>query len=405
MPFNQLNIYYIYSVLLNWYVLPVIYIAKRFRALCKWSLRYVKYIIIIRIATFTGLYGGMMANVSTAPENYTAPTECPPSEIHCQYMFTLAKDIWIYGFPVLLIVGTAGNLSAVVMLRPGLRKLTTSLYLLVLAVVDTLLLYTGLLRSWILHLSGVDVRDVSTAGCRVYLFVVYVSTHLEAWILVCVAIERMVAVFFPHRAKQIFTRNFAAGQMAIMGTVLAIVNCHFCWMYELVDGDCTMIDHDHYKRYSGIFNWVDLSLASLLPFLIMLVANTAIGVKLISADRKRKARLHRGTDTKLTSMTAILFSISLVFLLTTAPVAVFINVYHKWYTGTTDSYARMTLASAILDLLLYTNYSINFLLYCVSAPRFRRELVGMFPRKAVESENTVESDDCGELTADVDSRM
>ena len=34
--------YHTYSVLLNWYILTVIYIVKGFRALCKWSLRYIK---------------------------------------------------------------------------------------------------------------------------------------------------------------------------------------------------------------------------------------------------------------------------------------------------------------------------------------------------------------------------
>ena len=321
--------------------------------------------------------------------NYTATTE-RPNAIHVNYMLILAKDIWIIGSPLLLILGTIGNvLSAVVMLRPGLRKLTTTLYLLALAVVDTLVLYTGLLRSWILHLYGIDVRDASTTACRAQLFFLYIFTHLQAWILVCVAVERAAAIFLLHKAKEIFTRKFAAAKMAIIGMILAILNCHFLWMYRLVDGNCT---HDpYYSRYAReIFNWIDLAVASLLPFLIMLVANTGIGVKLICANRARKAGLNDGTDAKLTSMTAILFSISLVFLLTTAPAVFFINLHWKWYTGTTDSYVRMELANTIVSLIFYINFTHNFLLYCVSAPRFRREFLGMFPRSGVDSGTTVE---------------
>ena len=118
-------------------------------------------------------------------------------------------------------------------------------------------------------------------------------------------------------------------------------------------------------------------------------------VKLIRANRARTARLNHGTDAKLTSMTAILFSISLVFLLTTAPVVWFINVHLKFYTGTTDSFSQMTLADAVVNLLFYTNFSHNFFLYCVSAPRFRRELVSMFPRQAADSGIMVELDDRG----------
>ncbi len=326
--------------------------------------------------------------------NYSATTE-RPNDIHDNYLVTLESDIWIFGSPILLILGTMGNvLSAVVMLRPGLRKLTTTLYLLALAVVDTLVLYIGLLPKWILHLSGIYVRGASTAACRAHLFFLYTITHLQAWILVCVAIERAAAIFLPHRAKHIFTRKFAAAKMAIIGVGLAIVNCHFWWMYKLVDDKCT---HDpYYSRYAGeIFSWIDLAVASLLPFLIVLVANTGIGAKLICANRARKARLNHGTDAKLTSMTAILFSISLVFLLTTAPVAFFINIYCKWYTGTTESYARVQFARTIVNFIFYINFTHNFLLYCVSAPRFRRELLGMLPRRAADSEIAVECDGRG----------
>ncbi len=85
-------------------------------------------------------------------EYYAATTADPEGE-HLES--SLGRNLWAYGSPVLIIIGTVGNLlSAVVMLRQNLRKCTTSLYLLVLAVVDTLVLYTGLLRHWILLWRG-----------------------------------------------------------------------------------------------------------------------------------------------------------------------------------------------------------------------------------------------------------
>ena len=122
------------------------------------------------------------------------------------------------------------------MLRPNLRKYTTGLYLLVLAVVDTLVLYTGLLRHWIRELFGTDVRNGSIAACRIHHFVLNLAVQVEAWIIVCVGIEKMVAVFFPHKAKQIFTREFAARQMAIIGAILAVVNNPFCCKWGVCRG-------------------------------------------------------------------------------------------------------------------------------------------------------------------------
>ena len=172
----------------------------------------------------------------TDETNYTATTEGPDT---VQLESSLAKNLWVYGSPVLITVGTMGNLlSGVVMLRPNLRKCTTSLYLLVLAVADSLVLYTGLLPRWIRDLFGTDLTSGSIAACRIHPFVLNLAIHVEAWIIVCVGIERVVAVVFPYKAKHIFTRRFAARQMAIIGVILAVVNSHFYWTLTIVNEHC-----------------------------------------------------------------------------------------------------------------------------------------------------------------------
>ena len=311
--------------------------------------------------------------------NYTATTERP---VYLES--NLARNLWVYGSPVLITIGTVGNLlSAVVMLRQNLRKCTTSLYLFVLAVMDTLVLYTGLLKDWIRQLFGVAIEDVSIAACRIYFFALYLTIQIEAWILVCVGVERMVAVFWPHKAKQIFTRTFAARQMAIIGVILALINSHFFWTFTFVsEPNCGPHPrYEHFIKY--VFSWIDTCLTSLVPYLIMLVTSSAIVAKLTRANQVRKVKLNVKRDKKLTSMTAILFSITGIFLLTTAPVTVFLSVikYSK------RNVAQYILHLDCLSLLFYVNYSVNFLLYCVSGPRFRREFVRMCWIKANGSRN------------------
>ncbi len=318
-------------------------------------------------------------NTDEAVATYTGTTE-GTAGVH--FESDLAGNIWVYGAPVIIVIGTVGNLlSAAVMLRPNLRKCTTSLYLLVLAVVDTLVLYTGLLRHWIRELFRIDVPNGSIAGCRVYIFVLHLVIGVEAWVIVCVGIERMVAVFLPHKAKHVFTRRFAACQMVIIGAILAVVNSHFCWTQTLVMGHC---DEDpRYEHFMhNVFPWINFTLASLIPFLVMLGANSAIATKLIHTNRVRKVKLNVEKDEKLTSMTIILLSIGVIFLLTTTPMSVLYIVLLPIDPGDLGSY-RLTWSG--LNLLFYINYSINFLLYCVSAPRFRREFFEMCRRSSVDA--------------------
>ena len=115
--------------------------------------------------------------------------------------------------------------------------------------------------------------------------------------------------------KQIFTRAFAARQIAVIAVILAVINSHFYWTRILVNGHCRKYSrYDYFAR--DIFPWIDWCLASLIPFLIILVTNFSIVGKVIDASHIRKVKFNVRKNKKLTSMTAILLSISFIFLLT-----------------------------------------------------------------------------------------
>ena len=76
--------------------------------------------------------------------------------------------IWKTVPPILLVFGTCGNvLSIVVLTGKSIRKSTTGLYLIVLTFSDLAVLYTGLLRQWIIYLFEFDVR-CSPMNLRTY---------------------------------------------------------------------------------------------------------------------------------------------------------------------------------------------------------------------------------------------
>ena len=136
---------------------------------------------------------------------------------------------------------------------------------------------------------------------------------------------------------------------------------------------------DIHKAYiNDIWPYIDICFTPLVPFAIIIISNVAIVYRLLWSSYRRR-HLHINTDVKMTSMTAILITVSIMFLVTTAP-------YHIYTTPSvypdkeTDEYQNRTvdLVLAILNMILYTNYAVNFLLYCVSGPRFQKELNAMF---------------------------
>ncbi|KAH3709263.1 hypothetical protein DPMN_068725 [Dreissena polymorpha] len=80
-------------------------------------------------------------------------------------------------------------------------------------------------------------------------------------------------------------------------------------------------------------------------------------------------------DVKKSSKTAILFTLSIVFLVTTSPVSIYLIGEAYWIKDADDaSMAKLGFWWAVVNMLMYTKNSINFLLYCLSGTKFRKEL-------------------------------
>ena len=295
-----------------------------------------------------------------------------------------AFSVRLYCSPILLVLGTIGNiLSLAVMLRKNIRESTTSLYLSVLAIADTAVLYTGLLMNYVIKLSGYYIFDSSRFACKFGRFTIYGLQQFDSWVLVNVALERVCAVFLPHKVKDIFTKKFATVSLIIQGLVIIAINNHFFYTYDLVyhAGEFQFCDIQlpaHASFIDYIWPWIDFCLISLIPFTIIISSNVAIVCRLLRSRYKRR-HLHVNSQVKMTSMTAVLITVSLMFLVTTAPLRIFTITLNMNQHKTANVYQKATLSlvSAILNMILYINYSVNFLLYCVSGTRFREELKAM----------------------------
>ena len=135
--------------------------------------------------------------------------------------------IWKVVPPMLILLGTIGNiLSILVLTRRSLRKSTTSLFLTVLACSDLLVLYSGLLRQWVLYVFETDVRHVCEVGCKLNIWLVYSSLDFSAWILMAVTIERVISVWLPHRVRTICTKKSAVVSLVGIGAFILTLNSH-----------------------------------------------------------------------------------------------------------------------------------------------------------------------------------
>ncbi|ELU02369.1 hypothetical protein CAPTEDRAFT_205919 [Capitella teleta] len=296
----------------------------------------------------------------------------------------IAKQVWLVGSPLLIIVGTLGNLLTIwiFMRSPKLRSTSTSLYLIVLAVADTLLLYIGLLRQYSRVKYEMDFRTFNSFLCKVGLFGVYFMVHFEAWILVNVTLERFAAVFIPHKVKQLFSKKRAALSIGLTGGILFLFNVHYWWEAKLIGPK-----EKHYCTVQNAFyqsHWprIDLALASAIPFIVIFTMNCVIIIRIAM----RSKGLTGSKSSKTSSMTAILISVSITFLVFTLPITIHLIQYNNAFydMATQLEVAQSQVHWAVVNIVYYLNNSTNFFLYCISGPRFRREFLALICKNRVQ---------------------
>ena len=129
-----------------------------------------------------------------------------------------------------------------------------------------------------------------------------------------------------------------------------------------------------------ILDAIDSSLYSFVPLILIFMTNSAIAFKFISA----KCQSNQGNSTESTNQslakvatrgTAMVITISVTFLLLTAPTAV--NMTYGVFTQP----ANNPLYRAFMNVTQYFNHTINGILYCIVGRKFRSELLKLICRK------------------------
>ena len=124
--------------------------------------------------------------------------------------YKLHKLLLLYVPPILLIVGTIGNLfSFVVLMMPPMRRVSTYLYVAALSVTDTLVLLVGLLRVWVAELQGYDIQNIADWTCKTINVLGYTVSDYSVWLIIAMTVERYVAVCHPLKAASFCSRTRA----------------------------------------------------------------------------------------------------------------------------------------------------------------------------------------------------
>nr|BAO01068.1 neuropeptide GPCR A18 [Nilaparvata lugens] len=355
-------------------------------------------------------------------------------------MRSVLEKVQMYYVPVLVTLGTAGNLlSVLVFFCTKLRKLSSSYYLAALAASDTGFLAT-LFVAW-LPIVNVPLFNKPVI-CQASIYLNSVCSFVSVWLVVTFTVERFIVVLYPLQRQAVCTVTRAKAVLAILAIVaLLTYSPYLITSAPQLKADpltntthevCTLLDG--YHDLASLLNSVDVMLTLVLPFVLIVALNSLIcrtvwrlarirrGMMLPPSEQQPAAgggnctggsRLHRSrklqssggsscavamsaarqprkrSPSSSAKVTEMLLVVSTVFIVLNLPS----YVVRIWIYASPPSHNEHNNWQIILQhyflVLFNTNFGINFVLYCVSGQNFRRALVSLFCRRSRRlTENT-----------------
>lgn len=315
---------------------------------------------------------------------------------------------WILAcIPIILTVfGIVGNiLNISVLLRKQLRKKSTCIFLLFLAVSDSIFLCSGPLLQSARILYGCPLYAEYPKMCNIPRWLAHSSGFISCWLIVCVTIERSLVSLFPVTARQILTpRNSLIVSLGII-LLAASYNGHLLYGYTITKKEnftslnnteiycmvsCSVRQDNYGAFYDTTWNLMVSLSVFIVPIFLVVTGNAIVGLSLFKRQRALRLVHHQdrtvegnenintqSRSTKYILNTKIFFILSGVYIFTTLPYGVFILKIKQHQLVDEHTFSKYQLMNSIVACFLSCNFSFNFLLYFMTGSLFKVEFKNM----------------------------
>ncbi|KAI3378379.1 hypothetical protein SNEBB_000143 [Seison nebaliae] len=349
-------------------------------------------------------YPYLLQQKQQVAENVELVNEVEP-KIKYVYLRDIYTKLEYYYPPILLSIGLTFNLlSFIVHHKKSMRKLRSSTYtyLGLLAVIDSLALIVGLTDKILkMHFPLYHLSEKYLWACRLRKYLGVATQYIAIWTLVAVSLDRVFMVICITKSRELCTTKRARMVFSILVFVFLLIPCHFLIYYGCVekpercseqtedqfiacDIPCHISKEHPYNRFIyEIWNWIDGTLYSYLPFFIMLTCSILIVKRVLINGRKegnKKNKYIQSTvnrrDQQKRQMSIMLFSMNVFILLCATPRFFLQLIYDQLKTS--HGYIFIIFYLKVAEFFMFLIHTFNFLFYCLTNPRFRNELVDTF---------------------------
>ncbi|RUS83509.1 hypothetical protein EGW08_008688, partial [Elysia chlorotica] len=288
--------------------------------------------------------------------------------------------IWIvfaFGFP--------GNIASILTITTMPTISSSKAHVAILAVTDTLAIVSRVTYN---EVSG-HRAPLSTPGCNIIFFVQQFCVAYANWVVVAMTTERCLAVCFPLRVGQMYTRRKALAVLSAFAVMTASVYVLLLWAFVEAGDSRTGYYCQLKPRYRAylrgqVHYWLDACIAHIIPCVLVLTGNALIVVSIRRARRVQRSLTsvvdRGGRQSKdQRQITCMLIAVSVVFLLLNVPNSAFYLLKDRLWPqrppAYSYSYAQYMFIGRLVHALTDANHAVNFYLYFLSMSTFRRRFL------------------------------
>ena len=314
----------------------------------------------------------------TFSDNETNTKDTFLQEAEIYLTFKVARYISKYWFPVLIPLGLVGNtLSFLVMIRPNNKKISTCIYMTAISVNDNAMMSVEV-HAWLVD--AVKIHGWYDWECKYIVYLEHFALQCATYLILAMTFDKYVAIKWPHRAPTYSSPMRAKIIILTIVTSVAMYNLGHFFITALADGNC--YGYSAKIILTKVYSWSTIVLNAIMPFTLLIHMNNVI-VKTVRNSRKMfrddagsrvinyRQKSMKNAQNQLTTMLLLVTTLFLILLLPT-----YIRFIYAAFviSDTPSKFATSIFIFEISYKLYVTNSGINFLLYCVSGQKFRKDL-------------------------------
>ena len=246
------------------------------------------------------------------------------------------------------------------------RNVSTGILYISLAVSDIHIIILNISFDWISQVYFLNLHEMSNM-CNIFIFIQETTLEASAWLVAIIAVERIIYVRFPLKAKTICKSRLA---LVTVLCTLALLLCSNIYIIVRIGPNCTF----RTSAFAQFFFKFEIIKATvfqyILPVLVIVPGNIIICRSIIKSSSIRSTGIANNAIER--SVTRSLILVSAAYLITMTPAIIYTNLVQNGAVPVDRNVNRFVIR------LSNVNASINFILYMLQGSRFRKEVKQLF---------------------------